>query len=155
VIIITFEAWIVLAIFIGALTVTDANDLSDSASMAITINAQPEGRDWILSGTIPGTSIDILFRNGNIKGFGGCNQYNAKYTATPSADGLSGTVSVGPISNSNRACSEEIMAQEQTYLANLQSAVSFAISGNSLTLTLADGSQLIYYAAVAVPAPTQ
>ena len=140
-------------VYYPSVTVTDANDLSDSASMAVTINAQPEGTDWILSETIPGTSIDILFRNGNIKGFGGCNQYNAKYTAT-SADGLSGTISVGPISNSNRACTEEILAQEATYLANLQLAASFAISGNSLTLTLADGTQLVYYAAVAVPAPT-
>jgi heat shock protein HslJ len=140
-------------VYYPVVTVTDANDLSDSASTAITINARPEGTDWILSETIPGTSIDVLFRNGNIKGFGGCNQYNAKYTAT-SVDGLSGTISIGPISNSSKACTEEILAQEQTYLANLQSAASFTISGNSLTLTLADGSELVYYAAVAVPAPT-
>jgi heat shock protein HslJ len=140
-------------VYYPSVIVTDANDLSDSASMAIIVNAQPEGTDWILSDTIPGTSIDILFRNGNIKGFGGCNQYNAKYTAS-SADGLSGTISIGPISNSSRACSEEILAQEQTYLANLQSAASFTISGDSLTLTLADGTQLVYYAAVVVPAPT-
>ena len=139
-------------IYHPSVTVTDANDLSDSASMAITINAHPEGTDWILSDVIPGTSIEILFRNGNIQGFGGCNQYNAKYTATPT-QGLSGNISIGPISNSSRACTEEILAQEQTYLANLQSATAFTISGNRLTLTLADGSQLVYYAAVAMPAP--
>jgi len=68
-------------------------------------------------------------------------------------DELSGSVSIGPISNSNRACTEELLAQEQAYLASLQTAASYSIGGNSLTLTLADGSQLLYYAAVATPAP--
>jgi heat shock protein HslJ len=139
-------------VYYPAVTVVDAAGLSDSASTAITVNAQPEGTSWILSETIPGSSIEILFRNGNIQGFGGCNQYNAKYTVTP-VDELSGSISIGPISNSNRACTEELLAQEQTYLASLQTATSYLISGNSLTLGLADGSQLVYYAAVATPAP--
>jgi PKD repeat protein len=46
-----------------AVTVADAGGLSDSASMAITVNANLEGTDWILSNTIPGTSISLVFAN--------------------------------------------------------------------------------------------
>jgi heat shock protein HslJ len=139
-------------LYYPAVTVTDAGDLNDTASMAITINARLEGTEWILSETVPGTSIDIVFRNNSIAGFGGCNNYSGNYTSTRAA-GPTNQIEVGPISGSQRVCSEEIMAQEQVYLSSLQTATSYTISGTSLTLTLADGSQLVYYASVAVPAP--
>jgi heat shock protein HslJ len=137
-------------------TVADASGLSDSASMAITINAHLEGTDWILFDTLPGTSILLEFANSKIKGFAGCNNYNAKYTTTLAA-GPTNQIEIGPISQSQRGCTEEIMSQEQLYLANFQTATSYTISGNSLTLTMLDGSQLLYYASVATvaPMPTQ
>jgi heat shock protein HslJ len=50
------------------------------------------------------------------------------------------------------ACSEEIMVQEQAYLANLESAGSYTVSSSTLTLTTA-GGPLVYDAAIAVPLP--
>jgi len=49
------------------------------------------------------------------------------------------------------------MAQEQAYLVNLQSAASYTISGSglTLTLTLADETELVYFAAMATPLPAQ
>jgi heat shock protein HslJ len=135
-----------------AVAVTDAGGLSDSASMAITINANLEGTDWILSETIPGTSISLVFANGNLSGFASCNTYSASYTTTLAA-GPTNSITVGPITTSQMACTPEILAQEQAYLSGLQTGTSYTISGNSLTLTLADGSTLVYFAAVAVPAP--
>ena len=120
--------------------------------MAITINANLEGTDWILSETIPGTSISLVFANGNLSGFASCNTYSASYTTTLAA-GPTNSITVGPITTSQMACTPEILAQEQAYLSGLQTGTSYTISGNSLTLTLADGSTLVYFAAVAVPAP--
>jgi heat shock protein HslJ len=134
-------------------TVADAGGLSNSASMAITINANLEGTDWILSNTIPGTSISLQFANGNLSGFAGCNSYNAGYTTTLAA-GPTNSISVGPIGSTQAFCDEPIMEQEQAYLANLQSASQYTISGDSLTLTTA-GGPLTFGAAVAttLPAP--
>lgn len=137
-------------VYYVSVTVIDASGLSDSASMAITINARLEGTDWYLANTIPGTSILLNFNNGTLTGFAGCNTYNATYLSTLMA-GNSNTISVGPMTSSGAFCTEEIMNQEQAYLTALQSASAYTISGNTLTLTTASGT-LTFYAAMAVPA---
>jgi heat shock protein HslJ len=136
-----------------AVTVADASGLSDSASMAITVNANLEGTDWILGNTIPGTSISLQFANGNLSGFAGCNSYNASYTTTL-AEGPTNSISVEPISSSQALCDEPIMNQEQGYLASLASASSYTISGTTLTLTTESGP-LTFSAVVATPLPAQ
>ncbi len=130
-------------------TVADVDGLSDSASMAVTVSAAFSGSDWALNGTLPGTSITLEVGNGTLSGFAGCNTYNASYSSTRAAGG-SNSISVGPIISSSAACPEEIMAQEQAYLANLQSASAYTISGSTLTLTTA-GGPLVYSALVATP----
>ena len=135
-------------------TVADSSGLSDSASMAITINAGLTGTGWILSSSIPGTSVSLEFGNGSLSGFAGCNSYNAGYTSTRAA-GNTNNISVGLLTASSALCSEEIMAQEEAYLASLQTASSYTINGSMLTLTTASGP-LVYNAVTAVPyaAPT-
>ena len=133
-------------------TVTDASGLSDSASMAILINANLEGTDWILDGaSAGGTSISLVFRNGTLSGFSGCNSYSADYVATLAA-GPTNSIQIGPIAGGMALCDEPIMNQEQAYLANLQTASNYTISGNSLTLTTA-GESLTFFGATATPAP--
>jgi heat shock protein HslJ len=138
-------------VYYPSVTVTDGSGLSDSASMEIVINAQLEGTNWYLSNTIPGTSISLVFANGNISGFAGCNSYNTTYTTTLAA-GPTNSISVGPIGAGQALCDEPIMNQEQAYLADLGTASSYTISGNSLILTTAAG-QLSFGAAMATPAP--
>ncbi len=135
-------------VYYPTVTLSDGAGLSDSASMEITVNASLPGADWILSNTIPGTTISLNFGNGMLSGFGGCNSYNGSYRVP----GNSSNVKVDPLTSTGALCSEEIMNQEQGYFTALQSASSFAISGNSLTLTTASGP-LTFYAAVATPAP--
>ena len=130
--------------------VMDANNLSDSASTSIVINANLEGTDWILGNTIPGTSISLIFANGNLSGFAGCNSYNATYITTLAA-GPSNNISLGPITSTGQMCSEEIMNQEQGYLTSLGTASGYTINGTTLTLTTASGP-LTFGAATAVPA---
>ncbi len=135
--------------FNPAVTVADDGGLSDSASMAITVNATLEGTDWILGNTLPGTSISLQFANGNLSGFAGCNSYNASYTTTL-AEGPTNSISIGLISSSQALCDEPIMNQEQGYLASLASASNYTISGPTLTLTTESGP-LTFGAAVATP----
>jgi heat shock protein HslJ len=54
------------------------------------------------------------------------------------------------MTSTGQFCSEEIMDQEQAYLASLQSASSYTINGTTLTLTTADGP-LTFGAAVVTP----
>jgi PKD repeat protein len=122
-------------------TVVDANNLSDSAGTSISVNASLQGTEWLLNNTIQGTSINVLFGNGSLSGFGGCNSYSGAYTADPTAS--SGSMSISGISSSQKLCSEEISGQETVYLTDLGTVTSFAISGNQLTLTSAGGG-LVY-----------
>lgn len=135
-------------IYYPSVTVSDGAGLSDSASMEIVVNASLPGQDWILSNTIPGTTISLNFGNGLFSGFGGCNTYSGSYRVP----GNSNNVKVDPIVSTGSLCSEEIMNQEQGYFAALQSASSFAINGSTLTLTTASGP-LIFNVAMAAPAP--
>jgi heat shock protein HslJ len=144
-------------IYYPNVTVADAGGLSDSASMAITVNATLEGTDWHLTTAAQGTTISLQFANGTLGGFAGCNTYNAGYTTTL-AEGPTNSISVGPITSTQSLCDETIMTQEQAYLASLQTASQYTISGTSLTLTTTSGP-LTFAAAVAtiqpVPATTQ
>jgi heat shock protein HslJ len=133
--------------------VIDAANQSDSMSMEIVINARLEGTAWGLQNAIPGTHISLEFANGALTGFAGCNSYNADYTSTR-AGGPSNEIQIGPIVNTGQSCSEEIMQQEQAYLATLQTANRYTISGSMLTLETPSGP-LLYSAAVAVPLASQ
>jgi len=131
-------------VYYPSVTVTDVAGLSDTAFMAITVNAAVGGMDWILSSTIPGTTISLNFANGAFTGFGGCNTYNGRYRISGS------DVQVDPISSTGALCSEEIMNQEMAYFTALQSAGRYEINGNTLTLTTPTGP-LVFFAVVPTP----
>jgi heat shock protein HslJ len=136
--------------YYASVTVVDANGLSDSASIAIQVNANLEGTDWILEDTIEGTSISLAFANGTLEGFAGCNDYTAVYTTTLSMV-VEDDLEVGPISSNQGACSQEIMDQEQGYLVALATVTRYTITGDTLTLTLDDGAELVFRADQATP----
>ncbi|MCA9990251.1 MAG: META domain-containing protein [Pseudomonadales bacterium] len=140
-------------IYYPVVTVTDANGLSDSASMQIVINARLEGTNWSLSSAIPGTAVTLQFSNGSVSGFSGCNSYNATYSSTLMA-GNSNNISIGPIISGGQLCTEEIMNQEQAFLAALQTATSYTITANTLTITTAEGT-LTFFAVEITPFAAQ
>lgn len=97
-----------------------------------------QGPDWILAGTMEGTTISLIFSGDSLFGFAGCNSFNATYRSTRAA-GPSNNISIGAISSTMAMCDEPIMNQEQTFLANLESASQYNISGSTLTLTTGGG----------------
>lgn len=110
-----------------------------------------EGQSWALtqlgddetSGElVQGTVITATFEDGTVAGSAGCNNYFADYAIDGDA------IEVGPAGSTLMFCEspEGTMDQEQTYLALLQTADSFDVSGDILTLSN-DGTIVLTYSA--------
>jgi heat shock protein HslJ len=131
-----------------AVFVTDADGLSSYATTRITIDARLETDVWTLS-TIntqplaPGTAITLQFKAGELAGFAGCNAYHGDYTATANEDGTY-TIAIGRLRSGRLRCPQDIMEQEQEYLAALQQANVAMIRENTITLNSPSGSLVFY-----------
>ena len=126
--------------------VTDENNQSSEATMAVTIGTRlGTPTVWLLDPTLPGTAITLEFLAGQITGFAGCNSYNGGYTAAPNEDGTY-TVTMTGLTNTGMACPGDIMQQEQNYLSTLSGVTAAQIQGNVLILDSPQGS-LTYYQA--------
>jgi putative lipoprotein len=82
--------------------------------------------------------LEITFQDGTFSGNAGCNTFHGTYT---SGDG---TVRIGPLATTRRACSEPLMTQESEFLAALASAVTWSIDGNVLDVHREDGERAIW-----------
>ncbi len=88
-----------------------------------------------------GTGISAVFTaDGKVAGSSGCNQYSASYTTS----GNSITIS-SPVASTMMACAPAVMDQETAYVKALGNAKTYAVSGNTLTLSGADGSAVAVY----------
>lgn len=94
----------------------------------------------VASSLLAGTSITAALAGGQISGQAGCNSYFGSYAAS----GV--TITISGLGATKMACSAEIMAQEQSFLAALAAATSYSIAGDQLTLTH-PGGQLQFTAA--------
>jgi heat shock protein HslJ len=95
---------------------------------------------------LDGTSIDALFSSdGTLSGSSGCNTYSANFTV----DGAN--LQIGPAASTRMFCSDPagVMDQEQAYLAALENAATFKITGDKLEIRDADGALLAQYQASA------
>ncbi len=103
-----------------------------------------EGKTWIstafndghnLVSLLPDTQISAEFKDGNISGLGGCNNYHGAFKQ----DGEK--LSFGPLAATKMACLEPIglLEQESAYLGALARVASYNINGNRLTLFDAEG----------------
>ena len=84
-----------------------------------------------VTGTTPDTSITLVFEaSGQLSGNAGCNTYSAGYRAGGNS------LTVDRPNATSRWCEtpEGVMQQEQQYLAALQSAASFNLSGDQLQI---------------------
>ena len=126
----------------GQLLILDA-----SGQVVLTFAPQDtslEGKTWTLTAFNDGnnlvslvidTQINAEFKDGNLSGQGGCNNYNGPFNQ----DGKK--LSFGPLASTEMACGEPVgvMEQESAYLAALSKVASYAMEGNRLTLFDASG----------------
>jgi heat shock protein HslJ len=112
--------------------------------------ASLEGTSWTATGINNGkgavestTSTETVTADfatgGAISGNSGCNTYNGTYT-TSGTDGIA----VTGVATTRKACEESLMTLETQYLAALEAATNYEISGNTLTLRNSSGTQVTY-----------
>ncbi len=75
--------------------------------------------------------------NGQLFGNGGCNKFRGRYDQTGKA------ITISPIATTRKACPEEIMARERSFIAALTNARSVDAAQFKLVLLDADGKELL------------
>lgn len=107
------------------------------------------GKDALVS-LITDTEITAVFGDeGNLSGNAGCNTYNAAFTTDDH------NITIGPSATTMMFCGEPegIMDQESAYLAAIETAVTYTITGDELELLNDQGGRVATY--LAAPAPTE
>ena len=117
------------------------------------------GTAWtLLSYGPPGSEMPVVSSaqttlafeaNGQVSGSGGCNSYGGSYQVT--GDSLS----FSQLISTKMACANpNLNRQEQQFFDALQSASTFSVSGNQLTIQYAGGQSALHFSAgIATPAP--
>ena len=82
-----------------------------------------------VTSVLGGVELTAEFATGEVSGTTGCNTFNGPYET----DGE--TIEIGPLAATRAACpTEELQQQEDDYLAALQLATTFTVSGGRLDL---------------------
>lgn len=99
---------------------------------------------------LPDSTITLEFGpEGDVGGEGGCNAYGGTYMLE---DGL---LVLGELVSTLMACvDEDITEQESQYLAALNTAGPFEVTGDSLTIWYDEGSSVLNFVAAGADAPT-
>jgi heat shock protein HslJ len=104
-----------------------------------TLEALVTGTDAV-SSPIAGTEVTIDFtEDGSASGSGGCNSFNTSYEIEGD------TIGFGPIASTAMACEQDVSDQEAAVFSALESAATYEIVGEVLTLNDADGGFLVSY----------
>ncbi|OGO31561.1 MAG: hypothetical protein A2136_10950 [Chloroflexi bacterium RBG_16_54_11] len=99
------------------------------------------GKAGAAAPVVTGSTVKLEFlEDGQLGGSGGCNSYGAKYEI----DGTN--LSIKELVSTLMACvDEKVMQQETLYFTALQSASSFEISGDKLTIFYGDGANQLNF----------
>jgi heat shock protein HslJ len=101
----------------------------------------------------PTTEITLVFNaDGNLTGYGGCNNYFASYVLTGILEKSGHGINVGPLVSTKKYCNLTAQ-QETTYLQILQNIVAYSVNINQLTLTDKSENVLMFKVAQATPTP--
>jgi heat shock protein HslJ/photosystem II stability/assembly factor-like uncharacterized protein len=96
---------------------------------------------------IEGSTITLEFdATGQAGGSGGCNSYGSEYTVEGN------TITFGLVNSTLRACVDEAVTQQEAqYLAALQSAGSFELTADRLTIFYEGGEGALNFSAASPP----
>jgi heat shock protein HslJ len=105
-----------------------------------TVSGYNDGESAVVS-PLSGTTLTATFtEDGKVSGSAGCNQYNGSYTLDGDA------IAVGPLATTMMACPEPVMAQEQAYLAALESAAKVSVESGRPVLRTAEDAMAVTFA---------
>ncbi|HKJ56117.1 MAG TPA: META domain-containing protein [Nitriliruptoraceae bacterium] len=111
-----------------------------SADVAGDTSIDPRDREWVLvelNGDEPlaDVVVDLMITEDQLSGSGGCNRYMG------GIDVDDPSLTIEPeIATTMMACPDEIMAQENAYLAALNTVTDYSASDEELQLMDADGT---------------
>jgi heat shock protein HslJ len=107
------------------------------------------GTQWTLSSIVSGTSVSsvpdgveatLAFdADGTASGSGGCNTFNGSYQTSGNE------LTFGPVASTKKACADDVMTVEQSYLTALQNAASYTTAGNALTIDDSSGDPVLEF----------
>lgn len=95
-----------------------------------------------LASVLPGTTVTANFGSDfRVTGSGGCNSYNATYTASAN------NIRIGSLSSTGQTCGspEGIMSQEAAVFNLMQQALLYRIEGSTLYITDGQNNTLLQY----------
>src|SRR5262249_31947494 len=93
-----------------------------------------------ITSVVGDAKMTAQFAAGQISGNTGCNSYSGPYPADGDA------IKIGPLTSTKAACPKDDLAkQEQQYLAALELAATFQVSGDRLDLFRQDGGYAATY----------
>ncbi len=141
-----------LIVLLGSTVLASPGQPSAQAAPAL------DGSRWILASYVDaaGETVSALpdreptaeFAAGRVSGSAGCNTYAASF------DAGDGKLTTGRAISTMMACEPSIMAQERTFLKNLQAAASYKLDGEQLAIADAQGKTLLVFQAVKPPVLT-
>jgi heat shock protein HslJ len=149
----TFDAQIAQVVSSQPTITIDGDKMSlvrDAATLnfkeaAAPVDAPLEGTAWTVTGTVANDAVSsvasepatLLFKDGTLELFAGCNTGSGSYTATDT------TIEFGPIAITKMACEGPANELETAVTTVLQGTTTFDIVGTDLSITAADGTGLI------------
>ena len=97
------------------------------------------GTKWVVQLELPiaGEQPYFRFGDGRMEGFGGCNRVNARYVQDTVG---ARAIAIGRMDSGTRACDGGIIDAEKGMLAVLQSASSYSVTGDTMTMTGSGGT---------------
>ena len=130
-----------------AVVLTYAAETQDLAGTSWQVISYNNGKEAVVS-VIIDTEITANFgEDGQLTGSGGCNSYFGPYETQGD------NISMGPFGATQMMCSEPegLMDQESQYLAALESADTYKVEGDRLSMRTADGAMAVNFQRAAGP----
>ncbi|TQV71924.1 META domain-containing protein [Denitrobaculum tricleocarpae] len=106
--------------------------------------------DWFVDSlnggkVMPGTRLTLVIESEDrVGGDGGCNRFFGPMELDP-VTGPEGSIEIGPLGATRKACGDMIDEQEMRFLNALDSSEQFAITGDKLSLKDGEGSLLVRF----------
>jgi len=115
-----------------------------AAACASNANREPPpkpfvGTRWqvILELPLPGEQPNMRFGDNRVEGFGGCNQFSARFVQDTVGSRF---LAIGRMETTHHGCDPGPQAAEDHVLSVLQAVSSYQITGDNLTMTGSAGS---------------
>jgi heat shock protein HslJ len=100
------------------------------------VSGYNNGRQAVV-GPLVGTRLTLMFEDGQISGFSGCNRFRGLFEVEGNA------LTIQPLATTRKACEHAVMVQEQEFLRALESATTWDIVRGMLDVHRADGERVL------------